>query len=79
LIGRLAVDQRHTRQGLGSALLFDAAARADHADPAVFALLVDAKNEDAEAFYIRFGFRPFASRPKSLFLPIATVAKLLEK
>lgn len=79
LIGRLAVDRRHAHQGLGSALLFDAATRAVRADPAVFTLIVDAKNQDAEAFYVRFGFQPFASRPKSFFLPITTIAKLLEK
>jgi ribosomal protein S18 acetylase RimI-like enzyme len=79
LIGRLAVDRSHARQGLGSALLFDAAARALRADPAVFALIVDAKNDEAGAFYMRFGFRPFAHRPRSFFLPTATAAKLLEK
>jgi hypothetical protein len=50
-------------------------ARALRADPAVFAPVVDARNEAAAAFYTRFGFRPFASRPLSLFLPLATVAK----
>jgi ribosomal protein S18 acetylase RimI-like enzyme len=79
LVGRLAVDRRHAGRGLGSALLFDAASRAARADPAVFALVVDAKNKAAEAFYLRFGFQPFSSRPRSFFLPIATAANLLGK
>lgn len=72
LIGRLAVDQRFRRQRLGGALIMDATRRAANADPSIFALVVDAKDEAAAAFYRHVGFRPFASRPMSLFLPIAT-------
>ncbi len=79
LIGRLAVDRQFARQSLGSALLYDAVARTMRADPAVFAVVVDAKDEIAGNFYTRFGFRPLASRPLSFFLPVATAAKLIEK
>lgn len=78
LIGRLAVDRQYRGQSLGAALLFDAIQRAALAEPAVFALLVDAKNEGAVAFYRHFGFTRFASRPMSLFLPVATALKLLQ-
>jgi hypothetical protein len=44
----------------------------------VFAIIVDAKDGDAASFYRHFGFAPFASRPMSLFLPVATAMKLLE-
>jgi hypothetical protein len=57
-------------------MLADAASRALQAPPAVFALLVDAKNEDAVAFYQRH-FRPLVSQPRTLFLPMATAEKLL--
>jgi GNAT superfamily N-acetyltransferase len=77
LIGRLAVDRKIQRKGLGGALLFDAVKRAAQADPAIHALTVDAKDAGAAAFYARYGFRAFASRPMSLFLPLATAAKLL--
>ena len=77
LIGRLAVDSRHAGRSLGSALLFDAMERAAKAAPAIFAILVDAKDEDAARFYRRFGFQTFASRPLTLFLPIATALKVL--
>lgn len=78
LIGRLAVDRRYRAQGLGAALLFDAIMRVALAEAAVFAILVDAKDEDALRFYRRFGFTSFASRPMSLFLPVATAMKLLD-
>lgn len=76
-IGRLAVDLKFRGRGLGAAMLADAASRTLQAPPAVFALLVDAKNEDAVAFYQRHGFRPLASQPRTLFLPMATAEKLL--
>jgi ribosomal protein S18 acetylase RimI-like enzyme len=72
MIGRLAVDQRFQGRGLGAALLAEATRRTMQAPPAVFALLVDAKNDRAVAFYRRYGFRPLVSRPRSLFLPLAT-------
>ena len=77
LIGRLAVDQKYQGQRLGSALIIDAAARAARAEPAIFALIVDAKDDSAVTFYQRHGFRNFASRPASLFLPIATALQAL--
>ena len=79
-VGRLAVDQRFQGRGLGAALLADAATRALKADAAAFTLLVDAKNDQAIAFYQRFGFRILASQPRTLFLPLATAQKVfLEK
>jgi ribosomal protein S18 acetylase RimI-like enzyme len=79
LIGRLAVDLRFQGQRLGGALVMDAAARAARGDPAIFALIVDAKDEGAVAFYEHFRFQRFASRPTTLFLPIATALHALNK
>jgi GNAT superfamily N-acetyltransferase len=76
-IGRLAVDLRFRRQGVGRLLLWDAASRALQADQANFTLLVDAKDDDAAKFYRHYGFIPFASAPRVLFLPLATAAKAL--
>jgi GNAT superfamily N-acetyltransferase len=76
-IGRLAVDLKFRGRGLGAAMLADAVGRTLQAPPAVFALLVDAKNDDAAAFCRRYGFRPLASQPRTLFLPMATAEKLL--
>ena len=77
LIGRLAVATRCTRQGLGVALILDAAERAARAEPAIFALVVDAKDENAERFYQHLGFRPLVSRPSSLYWPIAEAVRRL--
>jgi ribosomal protein S18 acetylase RimI-like enzyme len=66
-IGRLAVDQRFQGRGLGAALLADAAIRALRANAAAFTLLVDAKNDQAVAFYQHFGFRTLASQPEHCF------------
>ena len=76
LIGRLAVDRRYQGYGLGSALIVDAMRRSIQAAPASFMLLVDAKDQNAAAFYRRHGFLALASRPQSLFLPMATALKL---
>ncbi len=76
-IGRLAVDEKFGGRGLGAALLADAVRRTLLAPPAVFTLLVDAKNDRAAAFYRHHGFRPLASQPRTLFLPLATAAKIL--
>jgi predicted GNAT family N-acyltransferase len=77
LIGRLAVDLRFAGAGLGGALLGDAALRVLKGDVKAFALIVDAKDECAAAFYVRDGFKPFAQRPMSLSVPRATSAKAL--
>lgn len=75
-IGRLAIDQDYRRRGLGAALLWDAAQRALRTEIGVFALLVDAKDEQASAFYRHHGFIAFASKPLQLFLPLSVVRKL---
>jgi ribosomal protein S18 acetylase RimI-like enzyme len=77
LIGRLAVSVQCHKQGLGSALIVDAITRALRAEEAIFALIVDAKDEAACRFYLHHGFQPFASRPSSLFLPVAEAARRL--
>jgi ribosomal protein S18 acetylase RimI-like enzyme len=76
LIGRLARDQRTRGQGLGELLLVDAIRRIFGAGRsiAVFAIVVDAKDERAVDFYKGFGFLPFPLRPRRLFLPTATAA-----
>lgn len=77
LIGRLAIAAHYTRQGLGSSLILDAVVRASRAELAIFALIVDAKDDNAKRFYQHLGFRPLKSRPLSLYWPIAEAAKQL--
>lgn len=72
-MGRLAIDQAFKGQGLGGALLADALDRAARSEIAAFALMVDAKDETAAAFYQHHGFIALPDLPLTLFLPLATV------
>jgi ribosomal protein S18 acetylase RimI-like enzyme len=72
-MGRLAIDRGFAGGGLGAALLADALDRACRSEIAAYALTVDAKNEEAAAFYRHHGFMAFASAPLTLFLPLGTV------
>jgi ribosomal protein S18 acetylase RimI-like enzyme len=78
LLGRLAVDRRQQGRGLGETLLLDAIRRVVRASTtvAVHAVVVDAKNDRAQAFYERYGFRAFVGEPRRLFLPLETFEKL---
>ena len=78
VIGRLAVDHRSQGLGLGEILLFDAIHRVVRASNAigVYAVVVDAKNDRAQAFYERYGFRHFPTISRRLFLPLQTFEKL---
>ena len=60
--------------GLGQLLVADAIKRILSAGDSVamHAVIVDAKNEAAKAFYERLGFTPFPSRPTRLFLPLGS-------
>ena len=52
-------------------------ARAPRAEPAIFALIVDAKDEAARRFYLHHGFQNFVGQPTSLYLPLAEAARRL--
>lgn len=75
-MGRLAVDRDFKGMGLGGALLADALQRAALAEIAAYALIVDAKDETAAAFYRHHGFTALPSSSLRLFLLLATVAGL---
>ncbi len=79
LLGRLAVDQSTKGQGLGEHLLLDALHRSlAHADQiAALAVVVDAKDESASAFYRHYGFIPLQTQPSRLFVPMRSIAQLL--
>jgi GNAT superfamily N-acetyltransferase len=78
LLGRLAVDQATKGRGLGEHLLLDALHRSlAHANQiAAMAVVVDAKNEAAVAFYRHYGFVPLQAQPSRLFVPMRLVAQL---
>jgi ribosomal protein S18 acetylase RimI-like enzyme len=74
-LGRLAVDQAFKGRGLGGALLADALERAARSEIAAFALVVDAQDEKAAAFYRHHGFMALPDTPLTAFLPLATVRR----
>ncbi len=78
-IGRLVVDEKFHRRGLGASMLMNPVHRTLRDAAAAYALLVNAKNNSATAFYEHHGFRALASQPSTLFLPLATAQKALFK
>jgi GNAT superfamily N-acetyltransferase len=81
LIGRLARDERVRGEGIGDLLLADAIRRIIGAarSIAVFAIVVDAIDEKAAAFYRNFGFVPFPNRPQRLFMPASEAAEAVSR
>lgn len=70
LLARLAVDQTEKGKGLGAALLKDALSRCAQAADFVGcrAVLVHAKDQQAQTFYRKFGFEPSPIDEFHLFL-----------
>jgi GNAT superfamily N-acetyltransferase len=69
-LGRLAIALAFHGRKLGAGLLWDAIERAGRSDVAAYALVVDAKDADAERFYQHHGFLAFDSAPRTLILPL---------
>jgi uncharacterized protein (DUF1778 family)/ribosomal protein S18 acetylase RimI-like enzyme len=81
LIGRLARSINLKGKGIGEILLTDALKKALHnaATVASWAVVVDAKDNKAIAFYKRYGFLEFPNTPNRLFLPINTIRELFSQ
>jgi GNAT superfamily N-acetyltransferase len=79
VLGRLAVDRRHQGQGIGSGLMKDAFRRTIEAWRLVGfrALTVHAKDDEALAFYLSYGFIEYPSGARTLFLPVETLLAAL--
>jgi predicted N-acetyltransferase YhbS len=75
LIGRLAVAVEHQGQGLGRALIFDAAIRTDRLGIGAFAIIVDAMDDRAAGFYQANGFALMPGESRRLFVPVATALR----
>ena len=76
LLGRLAVDRRHRGRGFGQHMLLDAFARTLRSDIASWAIVVQAKDEGAAAFYRAHDFRSLTAGARQLFIPMTEVARL---
>ncbi len=81
LVGRLAVDERARGRRIGERLLIDALRRVVDASELLgcLGIIVDAKDADAERFYVKYDFTTVHSEgwPRRMFLPIATARSAL--
>ena len=79
LIGKLATDKETQKQGLGTALLFNALKRTAAAAEEIGVFLVEIKavNQRAKDFYLKFGFAEMLDEPMKLYLGLKKVRKLL--
>lgn len=75
-LGRLAVDVSHQGRGLGGDLLLAAGVRAlgVAAEVGGIALAIDAKDQNAAGWYMRFGALPLLNDPMKLVLPLQVIA-----
>ncbi len=78
LLGRLARDKKSRGSGVGSYLLMDALKRSVSVSNqiGIVAVIVDAKNNEAVAFYKEFGFIEFPDNNRRLFLPLSIIKQL---
>jgi ribosomal protein S18 acetylase RimI-like enzyme len=75
LIGRMAVSNAAQGQGIGKMMLADAIKRtlAVSDQIAIYALVVDAIDDNAKGFYERFGFTRLSNDSPRLFLPLKSI------
>lgn len=78
-LGRLAVDRKYQGAGLGGQLLIAAAERCIRASAEIggTALMIDAKDEKAAAWYKLYGAVSLNDRPLSMLLPYSLFRKAL--
>jgi GNAT superfamily N-acetyltransferase len=79
VLARLAVDRAVQGKGLSGLLLSDAPRRCLSLEEQlrIHAVVLDALDDQAKAFYLKFGFVPLLDDERHLFLPLATVAAAL--
>ena len=75
ILARLAIDSKHQGSGLGAVLLNDALTRIGLAakQVAVRAVVVHAVDQNAAAFYERFGFKALGAIPRTLMVTLAAL------
>ena len=80
LLGRLAVDKSAQGMGLGKLCLLRAMTQVEYAarEIGIYALVVDALDEEARAWYLHldFGFQCLQDDPNHLYLPLEMTRQL---
>lgn len=72
-IGRFAVDKSQQKKGLGKFLLMDALYKCSRQEVPAIGVIVDAKNEQACSFYLKYKFIQLPEQPLKLFMPIKVI------
>ena len=78
LLGRLAVDHHFRGRQIGRLPHYDAMTQTCRTTIATAMLVVDPKDEEAAVFYSRYGFLPFGTAHRQLYLPIQHIRKIVE-
>ena len=78
-LGRMGVHQKEQGKTYGAILLVDAIKRCClvSQEVGVYAIIVDAKNDNARAFYEHYGFSRLPQNSLRLILPMGTAVQLL--
>lgn len=78
LLGRLAVDKDRRGKNIGRRLLLHAMQHTYNFSThiGIYAMVVDALDDNARNFYLKFGFLPLPSNPFRLYLSLRAIAQL---
>lgn len=76
-LARIAVDKIYQRSGFGAFMIVDSMQRLVSVSKnlGIVAFFVDATDDNAASFYMKFGFIPLPDSPLELFLPMSTIEK----
>ena len=79
MLGCLAVDRDHRGQGFGKLMLVDALHRSFSATQQIasIAVVVEALDDKAIAFYQKWGFMAFTHQTNRLYLPMQVISKII--
>lgn len=79
-MGMIGVHEPLARQGIGTLLMTHAFRRTlEIADlTGLWALTLDAVDDEAVAYYKRFDFRPFLEGSREMYLPLGTIRQVFE-
>lgn len=79
-LARLAICENNQHSGFGKYLLMNAMERSVRIskDAGLVGMFVDAKDNDASTYYMKFGFIPTENNHLILYMPIATIRRAFE-
>jgi len=77
-IARIAVAKGLQKQGLGKYMIINAIRRVIHVSEhaGIIGLFVDAKDDGAKKYYLKFGFIPLPDHSLELFIPFNTLQQM---